>query len=112
MTSHWGPQHAWIDSEATTETPQVGQYCAKVIARFDPQKQMFDAFVVNTFGTGVRYTGKMTGNKVTFEGQAGEIRQRVTYENVSPRELRFFVEESHNDGASFQPHSEILWKRE
>lgn len=112
MTARWGPQHAWIDTEATTEIPGIGQYSAKVIVRFDPRNQTLDSFVVNTFGNAARYTGTMARNKFVFVGKVGDVTQRVTYENVSVREVRFTVEESHDDGASYQPHSEILWQRE
>ena len=112
MTSIWGPQHAWIESEADTSIPDMGRYSAKVIVGFDPRVNTFDSFVINTFGNRARYTGTMVGNKVIFTGKIGDVTQRVTYENISMTELRFFVEESHDDGASYQPHSEILWRRQ
>jgi hypothetical protein len=111
MTSRWGPQHAWIDSEATTAIPGVGPYHAKVVVGFDGRTQTLDSFVINTFGNAGRYSGTMSGNQAIFIGKVGDITQRVTYVNVSNREMRFMVEESHDDGATYQPHSEILWRR-
>jgi len=111
MVARWGPQHAWIESEASTEIPGLGQYSAKVVVRFDSQNKAFDSFVVNTAGNAARYSGSLSANKVVFIGQIGAVQQRVTYENVSGHEMRFFVEESHDGGVSYQPHSEILWRR-
>ncbi len=111
MTSRWGPQHAWIDSEAATEVPGVGAYHAKVIVGFDGRTQTLDSFVINTFGNAGRYSGTINGTKAVFMGKVGNVTQRVTYVNVSSNEMRFIVEESHDDGATYQPHSEILWQR-
>jgi len=111
MTSRWGPQHAWIETESTMELPGLGPYAVKVVVRFDRRANVFDSFVVNTAGNGVRYSGKRTGNGLVFIGTIGDVTQRVTYENVSPRELRFVVEESDDGGATYRPHSETLWKR-
>jgi hypothetical protein len=66
---------------------------------------------VNTFGGSARYRGTLEGLKAVFVGRLGALTQRVTYENISAHQLRFVVEESHDDGKSYQPHSEILWRR-
>jgi hypothetical protein len=39
------------------------------------------------------------------------VTQRVTYENAGADRLLFRVEESRDGGQSYQPHSEILWRR-
>jgi len=111
MTADWGPQHAWIESEASTEIPGMGQYVAKIVVGYNAQTQAFDAFVVNTFGGSARYAGKLEMNRVLFLGSIGPVLQRVTYEKVGEKELRFVVEDSRDNGKSFHPHSEILWKR-
>ena len=111
MTARWGPQMAWVDTEATTRIPGIGSYVARVIVRYDAASETFDAYVVNTFGNAGRYSGTMTDRRLIFLGKVGDVTQRVTYESISEREMRFLVEES-DDGVSFRPHSEVLWHRE
>ena len=112
MIAKWGPQNAWIESEATTDLPGMGPYVAKVLVGFDPRGQNFDSFVMNTVGGSARYSGKREGNRVVFVGQMGSVTQRVTYENLSYKEMRFVVEDSRDAGKTFQPHSDIVWKRQ
>lgn len=50
MTSRWGPQHAWIDTESTTDIPGLGSYAVRVLVRFDARTETFDSFAVNTPG--------------------------------------------------------------
>jgi hypothetical protein len=111
MSARWGPQHAWVDSEANTEIPGLGPYNARVLVAFDSQSGTFDSFVINTFRTSARYTGRVDGKKVVFVGTIGRETQRVTYENAGADRLLFRVEESRDGGQSYQPHSEILWRR-
>jgi len=112
MKAVWGPQHAWIESEASMDVPGLGAYVARVIVRFDPQARGYDSFVVNTFGNAGRYAGSLNGGKLVFIGKIGPVTQRVTYASISPNELKFTVEESRDDGAAYLPHSEILWRRQ
>jgi len=111
MTARWGPENAWIESEASTEIPGMGRYVAKVLVAYNMQTRAFDSFVVNTFGGSARYAGKLETNRVVFLGAMGPVVQRVTYETISAKELRFVVEDSRDNGKTFLPHSEVLWKR-
>ena len=110
MASRWGPNHSWIETDSTMELPSLGMYAVKVIVRFDISRNMYDSFVVNTFGNGARYSGVRDGNKLVFTGEVGKITQRVTYELLSENEMSFRVEHS-QDGNHFVPHSDIMWHR-
>lgn len=110
MVCRWGPQRAWIESQATMEIAPLGSYAAKVLIRFDTRENAYDSFVVNTFGLGARYKGIRNGGKFVFTGKVGDITQRVTYERLSETELLFSVEDS-RDSIHFSPHSSTVWHR-
>lgn len=108
----WGPRRAWLTLRATADLPSSGPYEVVVLVVGRGADEGFDAFVVNTFGSGASYQGRiLEDGALQFVGRVGSKTQRVTYTRVEDGRISFFVEES-RDGESYEPHSRAVWHPE
>jgi len=104
METRWGPQRAWMVTEASMEMPGLGSYVVSITVAPDLAGGGLQAFVVNTAGMAALYRGRVEGpGKVVFLGCPSK-HQRVGYTLRGDGSLLFSVEES-EDAVSWSRHS-------
>ena len=111
IRGRFGPLRSWFEMEAEMDLPGSGAYAVKVLVYEDGRSGGLRAFVVNSFNSGAAYTGGFeSDDALVFQSRIGDKIQRVRYERRGAR-IHYFIDESRDDGATWEPHSESWWDR-
>lgn len=110
-SAEFGPGDHWFEMVAETTLPESGPYAVRVVLYEGAQNGQIDAFVVNSFGSHAKYTGRFVNDSaLVFRASFGAKIQQVRYEKRG-NTIRYVAEDSFDGGTTFLPHTESTWQR-